>query len=289
MTQMPIIDFANFRLWCLVGTDIAAAAGAIQQGEVDGIYISEHRGYKFLNLDCLSQFNKLKILAVGDAPNVDISAVSQLVNLEFLSISEGKGLMSLEMLVCLKHLRLAMAPGLQLPGAGLPELRQLAVWNYLGGDLSMLSNYPSLMHLEMTQAPRLVSLNGIENIAGMSILELAYCPKLNDLQALSSLHGLHKLKLKNTKSVDGYSVIRTLKALNGIVIENGAILPSIEFLAGLECLESVVLRKTIIHDNDLSPLMLLPALTHVYLDNKKKYGSAVKDIEKLAADRKRKN
>jgi hypothetical protein len=286
MNQEQVLDFADYRLWCLADADVAPAVAAMERHEVDGIFVSHIRGFGGQDVDCLAEVKDLKILAIGDAANVDISAVSQLENLEFLAIDKASGTVQLERLARLRHLRLIVAEGRELPAAGLRELRQLAVWNYGGTDLAILEAYPALEHLEMTQARRLTTLDGIEKRTGLVDLDIAYCAKLQDIGALGSLGKLEELRLENVKNIDDYSAIAKLASLKRIVIEKAAPMPNVAFLAGLTQLESVVLRKVTIEDNDLSPLTRLPALSHVFLDKKKEYGSVLKELESAAAARK---
>jgi hypothetical protein len=57
------------------------------------------------------------------------------------------------------------------------------------------------------------------------------------------------------------------------------------FLRPLKKLESVVLRQVDIVSHNLAPLMELPMLSHIYMDNKKQYQPSLGALTKLVESR----
>lgn len=283
-----ILKFGEYNLWCLInlGDDLRAAVAALGAGTADGIFISRVRGFSYHRLDELAKIQDLKILGIGDAEGVNLAAISTFRSLEYLSVDTGEGTIDFGELRNLRHLRLQITKERGLPDISFPAIRELALWGFAGIDLSMLKNFPSLVSLEMIQARRLHSLNGIEQSRNLESVMIAYCAKLENINALGKLTKITLLELENIKRVQEYEAIGNLKELSRILVKKAGAMTDLRFLAHLKKLKSVVLREVEIKSADLGPLLNLPDLDHIYLDQKKEYqpvlGSLIKLVEARA-------
>lgn len=287
MRHENIARFAGHRLWCLARDEAAAIESAISRGEVDGVFVSRARGFSGGDLACLNAITNLRMLAIDEIEDVDISGVARLGDLEFLSIGNASGQLDIGSLTSLKHLRLRLAPGRALPEIGLPNLRHLALWNFSGVDLEFLGNYQTLEHIEISEARKLISLDGIGNSTDLISVKILYCPVLSTINSLALLGKLRILEIVNAKKISEYSAIANLHMLSSLIIEKSAPIASLKIIDGLKQLESVVLLNAFVEDGDLHPLTILPRLSHIYIENKKSYDPSPKEIEALIASRQR--
>jgi Leucine-rich repeat (LRR) protein len=282
-----ILIFAGYKLWCITGSDLDEAELAVNNEEVDGIFVSRHRGYTGQSLACLGKFENLRIIAIDDAKGIDISPLQHLLNLEYLSIGEADGPIKLDGLLKLKQLRLKIAKDRNLPKEGLPNLLGLAVWDFSGPDLSILAGYPQLKSLEVTQARKLTSLLGIDYCKQLSNVVVAYAPVLHNIEALAALKELKNLELQNCRKIQSYDAIGKLFSLKKLIIDKAASLDNLHFMSGLRNLEHLVIRNSAVENNDLSELKPMPFLSHIYLDNKKEYEPILSELKKMVQDRKK--
>jgi len=286
MNAKKTIDFGDYQLWCVTGpAEIEKLVNAMATGAADGVCISAWHGFSATNLEFLSEVPNLRILAVTDAAKVDISSIAKLTGLEYLAIDEASGSIDFQVFPCLTELRLQEGKGRSLPIAGLPGLRRLALWGCKENTLQFLENYPQLEHLEIIQARRLVSMDGVENASKITQLNVSYCAKLEAIDAVGRLVELRSLQFENVKKISDYASLARLTQLKRLFIKKAAELTSLGILRHLTNLESLVLRKVKIGDSDLSPLLGLPKLQHLHLDNKKEYEPLHERLKELVAGR----
>jgi hypothetical protein len=148
-----------------------------------------------------------------------------------------------------------------------------------------MENFPSLVSLELIQARRLISLDGIEQAKNLEFVSIAYCPKLQEIKALAVLPNVDFLELESVKKITAYGAIARLRTLTKLKVIKAALMTDLEFLGPLKKLESVVIRQVDIASHDLGPLMKLPVLSHIYLDNKKEYQPLLGALTKLVKSR----
>ncbi|MBM5575367.1 hypothetical protein [Deefgea sp. CFH1-16] len=289
MNAANILKFGEHQLWCLTASNLDAALSAISNREVDGLFISQFRGYTGHSLACLEKFEDLKILAIDDLQGVDISNVEKIESLEYLSIGNVDTSIQLAGLSKLRHLRLQAGKNKCLPKIGLANLHNLAIWNFSESDLSILEGYPELESLEIIQAKKLISLEGIEACKKLSCVVLSYCPALHNINALIKLNLLQSFELKNTKKIHDYVALGKLVHLKKLIIDKAGSLQGVHAISNLKKLEHLVIIGSPILDNNLAPLKLLPSLTHVYLDNKKEYEPILGELKKMVLERKNSN
>jgi hypothetical protein len=282
-----VLKLFGYRLWCLsnTGSDLEKAIASLVAGTVDGLFISRVRGFIGGNLDALTQVPNLRILGIGDAEGVDVSIVSRLRTLEFLEINTASGQVDFDELSNLKHLRVHVAKGRSFPNVFSPAMQALALWNLGANDLDLLKNFPLLTSLELVQARKIKTLDGIAHAKGLKFVSISYCPNLENIDAIGALSSVEFLELDGVKKIHGYGAIKNLKMLSKLIIMQAGPVCDLGFLAQLKKLKSVVLRKVSIKNHDLSPLTNLPLLTHISLDSKKGYQPVLSVLEKLVESR----
>jgi len=280
------IRFGDYWLWCVAGPeDIGALVHAMEAGAADGVCISSWHGFSATDVDFLSEVPNLRIVAVTDAAQVDISSLAKLEGLEYLAIDQASGSIDFQAFPCLAELRLLEGKGRSLPAVGMPGLRRLALWECKEHTLQFLENYPRLEHLEIIEARRLVSMDGAENASNLTRLDVLYCPKLEAIDAVGRLVQLRSLHVENAKKIKDYASLARLTQLTRLFIKKAAELTSLDILRPLTNLESLVLRYVKIGSSDLSPLLGLPKLQHLHLDNKKEYEPLHGHLKELVAGR----
>lgn len=285
MDSEKVLTFGGHRLWCTTGRDVEAASRALARREVDGIFVSPHRGFVGESLDFLQDIEGLSVLAVDGAPRVDVGAISAMKSLEYLSIAEAKGRIEFSGLPRLRHLRLQWAKGRELPAEGLNKLQHLAVWGLKHTDCSFLSGYGALESLEITKAASLASLEGIGACSRLTRLVLAYCPALHDIDALAELGRLEDLELESTKKIGRYDALGKLGRLHKLIVDKSSPIVDLKPFGKLKQLRHLAIHGTAIESKDLSPLESLTQLSHVSIDGKKEYAQALGELKKAAQAR----
>jgi len=274
-------NIAGRTLWILKSDDIGSGIEAVQSGKVEGIWIARCKGFFGRDLDFLKKIKSIRALWINDANGLDLSGLEYAADLEFLGLSDTDCPFDLGQLANLKRLIFSVAKGRPLPAVGLPKLRQLGMWGFDGKDLTILKAYPELETLELIQARKLASLDGLENCQNLTELVVAYCPALLNIGTLGTLGKLQSLDFENVKKIEEYKPLANLALLKKLIIDKAAPLKNIDFVRNLRDLEHVVIRNTAILDADLSALKLLPLLSHTYMDNKKEYEPILSELKKI--------
>ena len=283
------MNFGKYQLWHFCGDDVDQVNQALSKGEVDGVFVGRIHGFKKANLESLLAINNLKILAIGDALDIEITALNYLKHLEFLSIGDinQKDVVNLRNFPNLNHLRFTQQKNIQLPPSGLPKLKELAIWSFGESTLQILNAYQRLHHLELIQAKKLESLAGLEACTELVHLVVAYCPKLLNINALELLAHLESLDIQNAKKIESFLSISFLISIKKLMLRNVSPMNNLHFLENCIKLEHLVLRNSPVVSNDLKPLLNLPKLRHTYLDKKAAYEPTYSRIDGLIADRKK--
>ena len=282
-----MINFGKYQLWDFRGDEVDEVSKAISNGEVDGVFIGRSRGFLKSSLECLLGIKNLSVLAIGDVLNIEVNALNLLKNLEFLSIGEVSSKCEINLLNFsnLKQLSFAQQKNINLPPSGLPKLKELAIWSFSGVTLEIMNAYLQLERLELIQAKKLEALSGLDACIKLKHASFAYCPKLVDINALQELINLETLDIEKAQKIKSHISIEFLTELKKLRLNNVGALTDLNFVSKLTKLESFVLRGSPLMSNDLKPLLKLPKLNHIYLDQKTAYQPTLSEINELVASR----
>lgn len=199
----------------------------------------------------------LEFLRVTDR-DTEASCLSHLKGLRgFSSVNGWEGALPLESLPLLRWL------GMQEPPKGKARqelydqksfsLRHFRVVLYPFADLwPLVRAFPNLEYLSIGRSPKLVSLDGIQELASLRTLELFNDSKLDELGPLTSLNGLEALSMESVRAAADLNSVRRLESLRFLNIDMPK-LESIKPLSGHPNLK-VFTCYAAIGDLDWSPL-----------------------------------
>lgn len=163
------------------------------------------------SLEKLENIEALVSLIVLDIRNIairDFSGIGKLPALRVLRMGGNEAIENLE------------------PFSGMEQLREIHLeacpnFSSLKGMPSGISQYAGF-----TYCPKLTSLEGIENAAGLEQLDLSGCEWLKDVSALESLLNLVQLSFVKCRQVDDVSVIESMEKLVIVMLGGSGVVPA---------------------------------------------------------------
>jgi hypothetical protein len=162
------------------------------------------------------------------------------------------------------------------------ELRTLLAWNFKpdSQNLTPLANIVRLERLMLVKT-NLESLRGIEMLEDLRSCDISYAPQLRSLAALGEGEPqLRDLCLFNAKKIVDYRPIARCRWLRTLKLTSCVPLADLKWLEPLQRLESFSFVETPVADNDLRPLLKLPALRYAGSMDKKNYTPRIDDLNR---------
>jgi len=213
--------------------------------------------YQVSDISAINELNDLRLLKVNSNCNNVINC-SNFPNLESISLEWFPNVKSLFGCVSLKSVfincckikDLSVFKNLQ----NLEVLRLKSPGIERIGDISSLEN---LRFLELGNARKLMSLDGIQAVPALEVLELNRCRKIKDIEPVKHLPLLKRLFLINSGKIESLKPVSDLKNLEKILFY----------------------ESTNIMDGDLSPLKELPCLKEISFVDRKHYNLTMEDFE----------
>lgn len=226
---------------------------------------------------------QIKCLSVGRAAASACAAISELHNLEFLSLSSPSQAVDFSRLRRLRECSLHAPATLGNIGAA-RGLRTLVLWEIREmRDLSALSSLQRLRHLQLHQIRGLVSLEGIQSLP-LRKLRIIYPRSLRSIAPLRAVRTLESLELVGGSGVTDIEHLGALRELQAIAVTSGPTFPSFDFLKRLRKLRELSLENTAIASRrySIAPLARLPRLRKLVLYAGTKSGfKGIFDLEEL--------
>jgi hypothetical protein len=224
------------------------------------IAISPLGGFRSPDLSFLARFPWVKHLTVMNSEMIDISAVSSLEQLRYLSLSgRTKQPLDLANFPLLEELRIQWWRKLRFADP-MESLSVLSLSHYApsSGDLRGLPQIPQLGNLDLVQA-NYSTLSGIERFPGIRKLTIAYLPTLVDLSPLTvfAVGDLEILEFGDCPKLAHHHQVRVIRSLRRLAFNKCGEIPSLSFLDDLQSLESLSFVNTNIVDGDLTPCLRL--------------------------------
>lgn len=224
----------------------------------------------------LQKANIKRLLVEEDVMDWDV--ISQLENVRAITFlnkpSSGPNFNKLRKL---RYLELFWYDDLAKDLSNHPCLEALKLNDYKGIDIKLLGNLPSLTHLMLVDARRLISLNGFSGLKNLRHCELDSCPKLEDISQLSQAKNINFLYVSGCKKINDFTSIENLKNLNEIIW--GSEIESIGWMRNLKSLKYFRLNCAV-KDGDLKFLYDLPELQFALFNNKRNFNVKCKEIQK---------
>lgn len=280
-----------YRELCIDSDFLQECSGLWATGQYSQLALEcYNNAFKLTNVEFLKVFGSVESIRITLDRPIDLSSLQVMASsLTHLQINDDINAVSdLRPFSGLKSLSIKWEKKTAFPDL-MPSLESFSLSHYApqDGTLRALPDAPILKSLGLIQARKLVSLDGVERFEKLLDLVVANCPALQDINALGELVSLQSLDFENIKNVQNYTALGNLSQLKKLIIDKVAPLKSIQWASKLRHLEHLVIRRATIEDCDLSPLLLLPLLSHIYLDNKKEYEPILGELKKLVQARKK--
>lgn len=234
---------------------------------VDGLLVTSLIKENMLtSLAFLAEFKFIKNLnlQILVSDNISFSPLKELNQLKELIISLPKGDGDIELSWFPKLERLAVEDTsnenqLDRIVMSSNRIRKLTVAGFGISDVSFLKYFNLLETLQL-RSERLTSLTGIQHCPGLKKIELILLNRLRSIDATRSLPNLEELEITNCKKITDWESLGQINSLDYLGIIGCKSIPSVNFLSSISGLKAFQLLKTIIEDQDVSPLASIPEL-----------------------------
>jgi Leucine-rich repeat (LRR) protein len=252
----------------------------VATGAVDGLVLNTAYGFTGPDLEFLKpwRLSRLRVLARHIS---DLSPVYRL----------SESLSDLDVLTAPSaFLDLSELPNVVSLGADwgqvsetLPKLatiKKVFLRHFDSADLQGLRGISELESIRLKDRPKLISLDGLEDLTHLTELGIFLATKLKDISALSSVAApLQKLELVACKGIHDIRPLQSLTSLKYLNISECGDIESVHPLSSLQDLEEFhAYGSTKISDGDLSPLLQVPHLRVLSLQSRKFYTPSRQEI-----------
>jgi len=276
-----IEDMPEGRTLIVTGRWSDAAEVAVQQPDVDGIWLNYARGYCEPDLSFLDAW-PIRRLLVLDRTVTDLEPLSRLgQTLEELSFQAAPGTgVDLGALPRLREVAGAWDEVRETLYA--PEfLQRLILFDYDESDLQPLNVQPSLQKIQLKVAPKLETLDGIASFPTLAELRIAAARELHDLVELTSAAStLRSLDFEACLDIYDIEALSELAELRYLGISECGRIPSLLAVGELSLLECLYAWGTTrIEDSDLSPLLRLSHLSEIRMRDRREYRPPLADVK----------
>lgn len=252
----------------------------IKRNKIFNIGINKLKGFKSNDLYPIIELkDQVKKISIGR--ELDLSAISEFTNLEYLVSSSENASIDFSQLKKLKYLSFFYSRKMN----GLESLENLETINVSKADEIFLSesifcNYKKLHHLEIIQSKLPEEQGFLKCLVALKDLEFHYIKSRIDLKDLLAVKGsLEILKIGHSKNILSIDTLGKFKALKWLAIVDSVPLDSAAFVDELPALEVlVVLGSSYFVDGNIDNLK--GKLRHVGIDDKRHYSLKSKDFKK---------
>ncbi len=275
-----ITDYPEGTYLSLDSNRIDETVKFMQDEKIYGLTVNWITGYSIKNLDCLERFKFVKYINILHHWIDDISPIYNLSNLEVFALqTDDNSIVHFDKFPKLKDVSFEWRPKCDSL-FGCTQLEAISIHGYKAktNDLLHFSNLTNLKSFRLVTSP-IQSLEGIENLQKLETLSLNYMSKLTNIEHLKYLKNLKDLEFESCKAIASYEPISKLNQLKRLIFDKMGNIPSIKPFSTLENLEWLGwYEKTVITDDDLSPLLNLPKLRKLAIPSRKKYSHTKEEI-----------
>lgn len=252
---------------------------AMKKRGVVELELNRAKGWRGTDVSFLSRVSHLLAIVIIDWKDYDISAVHNLHELRFLEI----------MRYCDSEIDFACFPKLEEVSLewrakaktlfDCTTLKRVFINTWPGESLEVFSQLPILQRLAL-KSPRIERIGDVSGLQELTFLELGNARKLTSLEGLEELTNLQVLEIQRCRKISNIEPIRYLTKLKRLVFcDNGGI-ESLKPIAGLKELRDVYFyESTNILDGDLSPLKELPKLADTSFQDREHYNYRMADFK----------
>ncbi|MDP5138257.1 hypothetical protein ORJ04_20110 [Rheinheimera baltica] len=161
----------------------------------------------------------------------------------------------------------------------LTSLQDLRIANWQGSDLSALRQLTNLVCLELVDARKLQSLDGIGVLEKLHQLQLVCCSKLADISELTTLCSLQMLQIDSCKKIEFAADYAMLENLKYLCIWGQKQLVSLQPFMRCNALEILKVSDLRVLDGQVACIQQLPNLKKLILQQKKDYDADLSAFE----------
>jgi len=219
----------------------------------------------------------IRYVTINSTDGFDLDSVLQLRSLkglDFKNLSERSSL-DLSSLVTLEKLNVFSAKNVSFPSS----IRILRLSNYKSSIDNLFSQVDDLIYLRIAGARSTTEIQGLSKFKNLLKLELEELPKLDSIQSIASIDSLKSLSVTVCKKVSDVATVDNMTKLVDLRLAKTEPVNSLAFLNELKELESFVLGTgTVVLDDNLRPILDLPALKFCEISNTRSYNLKNKDI-----------
>ena len=275
--QFAVIDWGGRKTLWVDSDKIDECITYYRNNRLDGLGINPMHGYRLHEVNFLQDNPDVTgLVIVPSTVEIDISAITSLKQLRYLSISDNRQPLDLDEFPHLEEYRGDWHKELHFSSA-CSTLRSLHLWKYKPKtkDLMELPEFPSLTELGLTQAS-IVSLTGLLRWSTIRRLELSYIRNLISLAPAQELSALKVLHCERCPKLRDYEILSAAGALSDLRLNNCGSIATLDFLRRMPELKEFRFVNTNVEDGDLTPLL---QLERVGFTNKRHFSHKSEEIE----------
>lgn len=248
---------------------------AYTNGRYNAVWYEPHRQSIATDVDFTASLPGLAALHLG-GEIVDDSLPDDVQVWKLVLESSARNRLHLVQLSgSLVDLTLSWRPGIESVGS-LARLRQLTIDNWKAPDLAILSDLTvlSFVRLQMRRGHRL-AVSGLPGSLELKKLWIEGGTFEGGLLGVPP--SIESLVFNGCRNLD-LSALQGLPRLQELRVENCQIVPTLESLADHPSLQQVTLWNTAVEDDDLSPLVRVPHLRCLGIDQRSSFSHTREDI-----------
>lgn len=279
--SFEVWDWGDYKVMSIDSRRIDECMRFYRRRKLDGVSVSPYEGYKRKNLSFLKDYPFIEGVVAPYAGNLDLSDLSALRKLKFISLHNTKKSLDYAQFPYLEEIRVQWHSGLRLPETSL-RMRHLYLAQYASQtkDCTDLPHYVNLDSLELVLGSTR-SLKGLEKYKKLKHLALHQLTKLEGLGDLKS-PSLDFLDMEVCRKISDYTHLTTLRNLRVLRIGRCARIPSLDFIKRMRKLEELIFVETDVEDGDLSPCL---RLKYVDFFNKRHFSHTREQVHAIIAER----
>ncbi|MGH3133444.1 MAG: hypothetical protein ACRDNY_06825 [Gaiellaceae bacterium] len=163
----------------------------------------------------------------------------------------------------------------------LDELQNVVTWRFDEVDLHAFRDHVELQRLTIKDAPLLESLDGASNLPGLEVLSIVGAPRLHDIGDVVDLGAtLEEFELERCRSLSAIDDVASLVNLRFLGVSDCRDIESFAPIEQLQRLEVLYAwGSTRVVDGDLSPLVHLPHLREIRMQDRREYRPRVAELQ----------
>jgi hypothetical protein len=261
----------------------------IEEKKLNGLRVfSVLKNDRLESISFLKDYTFLEQLDITGVTDFEFSFLQELTNLKRLSISiEGKNEIDLSELRNLEYLSIqwrSKIKGLE----NCVNLNHLCLIDFKENDLTKIASLSKLKELRI-KTSSIQTLNGLNNLKELELVSIGNCKKLASISSIDSLLHLKYLEFNICPKIKIFSSLNNLPNLETLILSDCNKIDSIEFIKKFPLLSSLgLLGNTDIIDSNLLPAKNLKSVTYkhrshynIKISNKEDEDRIKNNMEKL--------